>query len=183
MAPSTTSLAPAEQLIPVPDAQAEASLPPDPTDAERQAAGATLRVARWSARHPWSAMGAWVAFVVVCLVVGGMVGVRQLAPSESGSGESALADAAIEAGQFPTVVTEQVIISDRDGPLDPQRGAAAVAALQAAYADVPEIVDVGDPIPSADGTAVLVPITLDDGGNAGEDAILHATEHIAPVHI
>ena len=174
----TTTTASARPIDP-PDPRPGAS--PSAPEAHGRSNGATLRVARWSARHPWSAMGAWVAFVAICLVVGGMVGVRELAPSESGSGESARADAAVETGGFPVVPQEQVIVADRDGALDEQRAAEAFAALQAAYAGVPAVTEVGEPIPSADGTSILVPVALDDGGRAGEDAVLHAEEHVQAV--
>ncbi|MFI1830649.1 hypothetical protein ACH41E_30060 [Streptomyces sp. NPDC020412] len=32
---------------------------------------ATVRIARWSATHPWSAMGLWAVFVALCIFLGG----------------------------------------------------------------------------------------------------------------
>jgi len=34
----------------------------------------TVRIARWSATHPWRAMALWLVFVVACITVGNMVG-------------------------------------------------------------------------------------------------------------
>ena len=140
--------------------------------------GATLRLARWSARHPWRAIGAWVVLVVLAVGVGMGVGTRQLAGSESGSGESAQADRAIEAAAFPTVVTEQVMVSSRGGRLDPAVAGEVVDDLEAAFAQVPQVEQVGDPVPSADGTAVLIPLVLDNGGKTGEEAYAYAVQHI-----
>jgi uncharacterized membrane protein YdfJ with MMPL/SSD domain len=44
-------------------------------------------VGRWSARHPWQAIGAWAAFVLVCVAIGTVTGTRTL--SNGAVGESA----------------------------------------------------------------------------------------------
>ncbi|WP_430381392.1 MMPL family transporter [Streptomyces arenae] len=36
----------------------------------------TVRIARWSATHPWRAIVGWVLFVAVCVAVGGAAGTR-----------------------------------------------------------------------------------------------------------
>ena len=36
----------------------------------------TVRVARWSAQHPWRAIAAWVIFVTLCVVGGGAAGTK-----------------------------------------------------------------------------------------------------------
>ena len=47
----------------------------------------TVRVARWSATHPWRAMAMWVAFVVLCFGIGGAVGLKE-ASDDLGIGEA-----------------------------------------------------------------------------------------------
>jgi uncharacterized membrane protein YdfJ with MMPL/SSD domain len=48
----------------------------------------TGRAGRWSAGHPWRAIGLWLAFVVVAVLAGGLVGTTTLSDADSGSGES-----------------------------------------------------------------------------------------------
>ena len=48
-------------------------------------------VGRWSAVHPWTAIAIWVGCVAVLLVTGRMAGTVQLPNSETGSGETAVA--------------------------------------------------------------------------------------------
>jgi putative drug exporter of the RND superfamily len=43
---------------------------------------------RWSARHPWPVIAAWIAAVVILLVTGHMFGTAQLPNSESSAGQS-----------------------------------------------------------------------------------------------
>lgn len=140
-----------------------------------------LRIARWSARHPWRAIAGWLVFVTFAVVLGGGTGMRELSPSESGAGESMRADRAVESGEFPTVVSEQVLVQARNGTLDPGTAAEVLTGLESAYATVPEVVALGEPIPSTDGTSLLVPLELDSGGLTGEDATAHALEQLEPV--
>ena len=37
----------------------------------------TVRMARWSAEHPWRAIALWVVFVAVCFVGGNMAGTHE----------------------------------------------------------------------------------------------------------
>ena len=37
----------------------------------------TVRIARWSATHPWRAMALWTAFVLVCIALGSVVGTKE----------------------------------------------------------------------------------------------------------
>ena len=45
------------------------------------------RIGRWSARHPWRAIGLWAAFVAACLALGAVSGTKTL--SNGAVGESA----------------------------------------------------------------------------------------------
>ena len=53
--------------------------------------GITGKVGRWSARHPWTAISLWIAFVATAVVIGGAVGTKKLTEAESASGESGVA--------------------------------------------------------------------------------------------
>ncbi len=84
--------------------------------------GTALVLARWSARHPWRAIAGWILFVLACVALGSAIGTRQLTDAQTGSGESARADVAIEAAGYPADVTESVLIQSRSGQLDTGKG-------------------------------------------------------------
>ena len=67
----------------------------------------------WSAQHRRKAILGWILFVVLATVVGGAVGQRQLKDSESGNGQSRIADEAIDAAGFPESSGEQVLIQGK----------------------------------------------------------------------
>ncbi|MDX6213123.1 MAG: putative drug exporter of the superfamily, partial [Frankiales bacterium] len=68
-----------------------------PSDATRPM---TVRVARWSATHPWRAIGAWVLFVTLCVVGGGAVGTKALTQDSSPRTQSGQADRIETSGNF-----------------------------------------------------------------------------------
>ena len=73
--------------------------------------GFTGTIGSWSARNPWKAIAAWVAFVLAAVVIGGAVGTKELKPSESGAGDSGTAARILDKAGFGTNPTEQVIVS------------------------------------------------------------------------
>ncbi|MFC8877632.1 MMPL family transporter, partial [Streptomyces ardesiacus] len=84
---------------------------------------ATVRIARWSATHPWSAIGLWVVFVAACLVLGGAAGTNAISDEESGVRESGRAGKIVHSGDFPEKAEENVLITAEDGgKLDPAAG-------------------------------------------------------------
>jgi RND superfamily putative drug exporter len=131
-----------------------------PREKERRAMqavkGFTGRIGSWSARNPWKAISMWVVFVVAAVVIGMMVGTKQLTPSETGSGESGAAARAIEKGGFAIRPTEQVLVASPSAT-------AADPAFRAVVSDVvkrlrvtPSVVAMRTPLTSPNGHAVLV---------------------------
>ncbi|WP_433340088.1 MMPL family transporter [Streptomyces sp. CA-253872] len=122
---------------------------------------ATVRIARWSATHPWSAIGLWVVFVVACLVLGGAAGTNSISDEESGVRESGRAGKIVHSGDFPEKAEENVLITAEDGgKLDPAVGRAAAADVVQRMKALDEVKAVGDPAPAPDGKALLVPVTM-----------------------
>ncbi|HEV2783208.1 MAG TPA: MMPL family transporter [Actinophytocola sp.] len=129
---------------------------------------ATVRVARWSATHPWRAIGLWVVFVAACFAVGGMAGTNEATDADERIGESGRASAIHEEGNFHDPAKENVLITARDGTLDPA-AAAAAADVAERMRQRPEVAGVGEPVPARDGSALLVPLTISgDAKTAGE---------------
>ncbi|MBE1533434.1 MMPL family transporter [Actinomadura algeriensis] len=121
---------------------------------------ATVRVAQWSAAHPWSAVTMWVLFVVLCLALGTAAGTKKIGDAESGVGESGLAGRIAASGDFPEKAEENVLITAKSGPLDPRDARAAADDVVRRMKALPEVEAVGTPIPAPDRTAVLVPVTM-----------------------
>lgn len=122
---------------------------------------ATVRIARWSATHPWSAIGLWVVFVALCLFLGGAAGTQRISDAESGVGESGRAGRITASGHFPEKPEENVLITAADGGrLDTATARRAAAELAGRMKALPEVESVGSALPSPDGTALLLPVTM-----------------------
>ncbi|MFD9245975.1 MMPL family transporter, partial [Streptomyces sp. NPDC059556] len=122
---------------------------------------ATVRIARWSATHPWSAIGLWVVFVGLCLFLGGAAGTQRISDAESGVGESGRAGRITASGHFTEKPEENVLITAADGGrLDTATARKAAAELAGRMKALPEVESVGSALPSPDGTALLLPVTM-----------------------
>ncbi|MGW1250209.1 MMPL family transporter [Streptomyces sp. NPDC002535] len=122
---------------------------------------ATVRIARWSATHPWSAIGLWVVFVALCLLLGGAAGTQRISDAESGVGESGRAGRITASGHFTEKPEENVLITAAGGGrLDAATARKAAAELAARMRALPEVESVGSVLPSPDGTALLLPVTM-----------------------
>lgn len=115
-----------------------------------------VRTARWSAEHRWRAVLGWMAFVVVCVGVGGMTGTRSQTDAQEAVGEWARAEQMITDGHFADPATENVLVTARSGPLDQARAAAAAADARRRLTGAPQVAGVAAPVTAPGGTAVLV---------------------------
>src|SRR5206468_4224364 len=64
--------------------------PPTGRGADVERKGFTVRIARWSAEHPWRAIGFWVVFVAASIFVGNVIGTHK-AENSGNVGETARA--------------------------------------------------------------------------------------------
>ncbi|MGW0648533.1 MMPL family transporter [Streptomyces umbrinus] len=124
----------------------------------------TVRMARWSALHPWRAIIGWLVFVVLCLVLGSAVGVNSAKTADYRVGEAGRAEAIAAEGQLERRSIEQVLISARSGALDEAAAKTAVEAaakdLTARFERLPEVESVAEPVLSGDGGILLVEAAL-----------------------
>ena len=126
-----------------------------------------LRAARWSATHPWRAIGAWFAFVAVAVALAAFVPTKQTTDADYRLGESGRADALTAAGHFADDQVESVLIQSRDGGTPSPATVAQVAdQLKTELAGVRGVTQVTPPQWNADRTAALVDVhlksTIDD---------------------
>ncbi|WP_418061303.1 MMPL family transporter [Pimelobacter simplex] len=122
--------------------------------------GLPTRAARWSATHPWRAIGAWLAFVVVAVGLSATVSTHEVTDADYRLGESGRAATLMEQADLDAPPTENVVISARAGDLDNAQARAAAADVADRMAGLDGVAGVGDAVPSADGTALLVPVAL-----------------------
>ncbi|HVU91402.1 MAG TPA: hypothetical protein VHC23_04165, partial [Jatrophihabitans sp.] len=99
----------------------------------------TVRLARWSATHPWRAVGLWLAFVVVAVAVGSLSGLHTAGDTDYMSGQSQRAARWIDAAGLDDPDTENVLITPRTGSLDAARAASALADARRAMSALPEV--------------------------------------------
>lgn len=131
--------------------------------------GRVVRVARWSAEHRWRAVLAWVAFVALCVAVGGAVGTRSQSDADAAVGEWGRAERIVEDGRFSDPAVENVLITGRDGQLDRSRAIAAADDARRRLDALPEVATLTGPVDSPRGDAVLVRAEMtgaaDDAGD------------------
>ncbi|MFJ4321888.1 MMPL family transporter [Streptomyces tricolor] len=120
----------------------------------------TVRVARWSARHPWRAVAGWFLFVVVCLGAGSAVGTHSAKTADYRVGEAGRAEAMAAEGQLERRPAEQVLISSRSGPLDRAAAEAAARDLTGRMRRLSEVAGVAGPVLSGDQRVLMVEVAL-----------------------
>ncbi|MGI5206626.1 MMPL family transporter [Spirillospora sp. CA-108201] len=128
-----------------------------------------VRMARWSAGHPWRGMAAWLLFVVLCLGIGVAAGGHAATTEDFRIGEAGRGEAIAAEGGLQQRPVERVLVTGG--------GAAADAAARDAAARMgrlPEVASVSAPVRSRDGSAVRVDVTL-------KGSELQGKEHVEPL--
>lgn len=105
----------------------------------------TVRVARWSALHPWRAIVGWFAFVALCLVAGSAAGMNSATSADFRVGEAGRAEAMASEGDLQIKSLEQILISGRNGKLDEPAADAAVRDVTRRMRALPEVDEVARP--------------------------------------
>ncbi|MFD9506223.1 MMPL family transporter [Streptomyces mirabilis] len=121
-----------------------------------------VRMARWSAGHPWRAIVSWLLFVVLCLGLGITVGGNPATTEDFRIGEAGRAETLAAEGGLQQRPVERVLITAQPGS-----GHLALTAADAAAKNVAdrmrgldEVRSVADPVHAANGTAVRVDVTM-----------------------
>lgn len=156
----------------------------------------TGRAGRWSATHPWRAIGIWLAFVVIAVVAGGMVGTVKLQDADMNVRESARAAETIAAA-FPQHSSENVLFRADTKVADDVAYRAAIQDVADRVSATGVTMNLRSPLDpqnhnqiSQDGTAAL--ISFDMRGPADEaskkiglvlDAVAAAAEAHPAIHI
>jgi RND superfamily putative drug exporter len=120
-----------------------------------------LRAARWSASHPWRAIGAWFAFVALAVALAALIPTKETTDADYRLGESGRADAMTAAGHFADDQVESVLVTSHDGGTPSQSEVALVAdQLKADLAGARGVTQVTAPQWNAGRTAALIDVHL-----------------------
>ena len=136
---------------------------------------------RWSARHRKKAVFGWLGFVLVCVFLGGALGMKEIASEDLGDGESKRADQTLAAG-FPDRAGETVLIQGRgDVKADDPRFTAGVEDVVRELSQFKTVRNVQSPLEagndgqfSPDGRSALVTFDL-----LGDDEVIE--DNVTPV--
>ncbi len=131
----------------------------------------TVRVARWSAVHPWRAIGLWLLLVVVAVGMSVAIPKQQTQSKDEWVGQSGQAAELIEKAGLGDRPTETVLLTDPDGPLDKAAATTAITQLQQKLKALDPVQAVGRPVWSDNGKAALVPIELKGTADDAADSI------------
>ncbi|WP_399930670.1 MMPL family transporter [Streptomyces kanamyceticus] len=146
---------------------------------------ATVRVARWSALHPWRAIIGWLVFVALCLGGGIAAGMNSATSEDFRVGEAGRAEALATEGGVQLRPTEQILIRAASGTLDEAAADAAVKDVTARMKALPEVASVAEPVRSADGRVLRVPVELNGSEQDGRKNVVPLraqTEEAAQAH-
>ncbi|HSJ94937.1 MAG TPA: hypothetical protein VK896_12960, partial [Gaiellaceae bacterium] len=138
------------------------------------------RMGRWSARHKKTAIAGWLAFVLLALVVGSLVGTSKLDSSDIAAGKSEHAQAIIDRGEFADGSGETILVQSETLTADDPAFAAAVTDVVNRITPFPAVHDLHTPfdrgahLVSADGRSALIRFEVE-----GDDA--HGTEAVKPL--
>ena len=141
------------------------------------------RVGGWSAAHWKTAIAVWLAFVAGAFVLGSALGSTKLHGADAGSGESARAEAILEAAGFEQPATESVLVQSRTASTTDPAFQSALAGVLARLSRMPGIANLRSPfsrdaegLVSADGHSALVQFDV-----RGEARDAEAPEVIEPI--
>lgn len=144
----------------------------------------TVRLARWSVRHPGRAIGGWLALVVAAVVLMMAVPTTQMGDDDMRIGQSGEAARMIADAGLGDLPMESVLITAAvDGdPAFEANAHQALGSLAEELRRLPEVDSVGEPVWSSERTAALLPVVLArEGADAEADlpAITKVTDRVA----
>jgi len=141
----------------------------------------TVQVARWSATHPWRAIGLWLLLVVVAVGAVSLVPMQKMSEKDERIGESGRAAQLIADANLGERPAETVLVTAKDGSLDRKDATAVVGEVRSAMTALPPVQAVGTPVWSEDGHAVLVPVELKGTADDAADNVQQLLDATAAV--
>ena len=107
------------------------------------------RAGRWSASHWKTAVGAWVAFCVVAVALGGVAGTKMLKQADTAAGGTRTAERLLRDGGFQDRASESVLVRSRTQTVGVPAFRAGVADVARTVSGLPETGRVRSPLEPA----------------------------------
>lgn len=123
-------------------------------------AGFTLRIARWSARHPWRAVGTWLLLVIAAVACGAAVSMHTTTAADYRVGQSGTAAAQIEKAGLDAPDSEYVVLSRTSGGAVGADARGTANRIAAEIRGDSHVQHVAAPAVSPDKKLMIVPITM-----------------------
>jgi RND superfamily putative drug exporter len=147
------------------------------------------RAGRWSADNWKKAFFGWLLFAVVALVLGTAAGHKQIADSDTASGEAAKAQRMLEQAGFKAPATESVLIQSDLETLSSFQFHSAVADVVNALSGTRDVTNIQNPLilqggggqVSSDGHSVLVQFDVKGDADKAQDKIQPILDAVAGV--
>lgn len=124
--------------------------------------GITLSTARWSARHPWRAIGVWAVLVAVAVGFGMAMPMKTTTDADYRVGQSGTASRWIHDAGLDTPDTEYVVVSDESGGTVGSAEQVVAGTVRAELGKVSQVREVSAPVTAPDRSMILVAATLKD---------------------
>jgi RND superfamily putative drug exporter len=113
------------------------------------------RAGRWSATNWKKAFFGWLVFAVVALAVGMAAGHKQIADSDTASGEAAKAQRILEQAGFKAPATESVLVQSRDATTSDPKLRAAVTSVVQTLSGRSEVTNIQNPLTQKGGGGLI----------------------------
>jgi putative drug exporter of the RND superfamily len=130
-----------------------------------------VRLARWSATHPWRAIGLWLLLVVVAVGMSAVIPKQQTKADETWIGQSGVASELVRQANLEDKPSETVLLTDDGGPLDKAAATAALNQLRQKMTAIDAVDGVGQPVWAENGKAALLPIQLKGSADDAADNV------------
>jgi RND superfamily putative drug exporter len=113
------------------------------------------RAGRWSADNWKKAFFGWLVFAVVALVIGMAAGHKQIADSETASGEAAKAQRILEQAGFKAPATESVLVQNKTATIADPKLRAAVSSVVQTLSRQSEVTNIQNPLTMKGGGGLI----------------------------
>ncbi len=146
------------------------------------------RAGKWSAAHWKTAAFGWVILTFSAMILGSAIGLNQLGDSQSGSGQTAQAQAMLARANFLSPATEAVLVQRRDGArvLGSPTFTVAIASLVQTLERRPELTNIRSPLDpvhiglvSADGRSAIIQFDVLGSADSAQKHIQPALDAVA----
>ncbi|HEY0470364.1 MAG TPA: MMPL family transporter [Kribbella sp.] len=145
----------------------------------------TVRVARWSATHPWRAIGLWLLLVVVAVGMSTVIPKQATKDKDNWVGQSGVASQLIAQANLGERPSETVLVTDAGAQLNRAAAGNVMNQLRQKLTAIDAVSNVGQPVWADNGKAALLPIDLkgtpDDAAD-NVDKLLAATAEVQRAH-